>query len=110
MRAVRLVQAIGKSGRDQLPVARGQAEDQLRDLGHVEHRVAERDLTRQRCAGFRGLYRVRRDDEQRLEPHRRVEAGYAPGVADDETALDRGADVVRMAVELRGSHGMAAPA
>ena len=44
--------------------------------------------------------RLLRDDQHRLEPHRRLEPVHAGAVADDEPALQRGRDVVGVALEL----------
>ena len=100
MGSMRLVQAVAETRRDQLPVRPGETQDQRRGLSHVEHRVAQRDARRQRRSRRLGDHRLGRDHERRLEPHRRLEAVNPGPLAYDEAALQRGGDVVGMALEL----------
>ena len=100
MLAARLVQAVVEAAPDEVPVPARQAEDEQRAVGGVEHGVGDRHLGGQRRArGLRPHGRARHHDH-RLQAGGRLEAGRLTVGADDEAAVQRGGDVVGVALEL----------
>ena len=100
--AARLVQAIVEAAGDEVPVARGEAEDEQRPVRGVEDGVGHRDLGRQRRARRLRPHRGARHHDHRLEARGRVEARGLTVGADGEAAVERGRDVVGVALELGG--------
>ena len=102
MLSVGLVQPVAQAGGDQVPVAVGQAQREHRRARDVEDSIGERHAAWQRGARALGRDRLGRDDDHRLESHRRLEAMRPRPVADHEPALQGGSDIVGMALELGG--------
>ncbi len=100
--AARLVDAVAEPARDQVEVPAGQAEHEQRGVGDVEHGVRDRDPRRQRVARLRRAHGLAGDDQQALQPGRRLEALGVSVRAQHEAAEQRRRDVVRVALQPRG--------
>ena len=97
-----VVQATG----DELPVAARQAQHQLGRLGDVERCIGQRHLVRQSLARSARLHPLVWHHDHSLQPHGRLQPLHVAGIADDEPALQRSRDVVRVTLQLdcKSSH------
>src|SRR5215207_3589973 len=102
--AARLVDQIAETAADQAEVVLRQPQHEQRGMAHVVNRLADRQLRGHRRARRRRWHLVVGDRQHALEAGRRVEPhrSLAGARADDEAAVERGSDVVRVALELGG--------
>jgi hypothetical protein len=99
---VGLVQPIAEAAGDQIEVAALEPQHEQSDLPHVVHRIAHPHTARERGAGLARPHGLVGDHEHRLEAGRRLDPVRRGARADGEAPVQRGGDVVRVALLLGG--------
>jgi hypothetical protein len=104
MRPVWLVQPVGQSAADQGEVGALDPKYELRGGRDVGDRVGDANLLRDGVARVLGRNLLAGDHHHRLHALRRIESGRGDAAAilgtEDEAAVERGRDVVGMALDL----------
>ena len=99
-RPPRLVQPVVQPAADQREVRPRQAQRQQRGVGDVERGLGHGHLGRQRGARLLGRHRRRRHGHDALQALGRLDPHRVAGAADHEAAVQRGGDVVGVALQL----------
>ena len=98
-----LVELVVESARDEVPVAAGEPEGEEGGVGDVEDGLLEGYLRREGLARLAGADGMVGDDGERLQACGGLEACGVTVGADDEASVERGGDVVGVALDGCGA-------